>query len=102
MPDDRRVVVDGLAIDGLPHALPVEGELLHGLLLGEVRPLVEHLPRRLVLEARHVEETLRRADVGRHRAAAVPAGGEGRAERYTCTRRAAKQQGNQEVDFRIL
>lgn len=77
MPDDRGVVVDGLAIDGLPHALPIEGELLHGLLLGEVRPLVEHLPRRLVLEARHVEETLRRADVGRHRAAAVPAGGGG-------------------------
>lgn len=64
--DDRRVVVDGLAVDGLPHALPVEGELLHRLLLGEVRPLVEDLPRRLVLEARHVEEPLRRADVRRH------------------------------------
>jgi len=64
--DDRRVVVDGLAVHGLPHALPVEGELLHGLLLGEVWPLIEHLPRRLVLEARHVEEPLRRAHVSRH------------------------------------
>lgn len=64
--DDRRVVVDGLAVDGLPHALAVEGELLHGLLLGEVRPLVEDLPRCLVLEPRHVEEPRRRANVCRH------------------------------------
>lgn len=92
MPDDRRVVVDGFAVDGLPHAFPIEGELLHGLLLGEVWPLVEHLPRRLVLEARHVEETLRRADVSRHYATAVPAGGE--AERYTCTCRAARLREN--------
>lgn len=56
--DDGRVVVDGFAVDGLPHAFAIEGELLHGLLLGEVRPLVEDLPRRLVLEARHVEEAL--------------------------------------------
>ena len=66
VPDDGGVVVDGLAVDGLTHALAVEGELLHGLLLGEVRPLVEHLARRLVLEARHVEEARRRGDVGRH------------------------------------
>lgn len=64
--DDRRVVVNGFAVHGLPHAFPIEGELLHGLLLSEVRPLVEHLPRRLVLEARHVEEPLRRANVCRH------------------------------------
>ena len=64
--DDRGVVVDGLAVHSLPHALPVEGELLHRLLLGEVRPLVEHLPRSLVLEARHVEEALRGTDVRRH------------------------------------
>ena len=70
--DDRRVVVDGFAVHGLPHAFPVEGKLLHGLLLGEVRPLVEHLPRRLVLEPRHVEEPLRRANV------AIPAGQEAR------------------------
>ena len=66
VPDDGGVVVNGLAVDGLAHALAIEGELLHGLLLGEVRPLVEHLARRLVLEARHVEEARRRGDVGRH------------------------------------
>lgn len=64
--DDGGVVVDGLAVDGLPHALAVEGELLHGLLLGKVGPLVEELPRGLVLEPRHVEEPRRRADVCRH------------------------------------
>lgn len=64
--DDRRVVVDGFAVDSLSHAFAVEGELLHCLLLGEVGPLVEDLPRRLVLETRHVEEPLRRADVRRH------------------------------------
>lgn len=66
MSDDGRVVVDGFAVHGLSHAFPVERELLHGLLLGEVRPLVEHLPRGLVLEARHVEEPLRRPNVRRH------------------------------------
>lgn len=74
--DDRRVVVDGFAVHGLPHAFPVEGELLHRLLLGEVWPLVKDLPRRLVLEARHVEEPLRRADVRRHGDTAIPAGQE--------------------------
>lgn len=74
--DDRGVVVDGFAVHCLPHAFPVERELLHGLLLGEVRPLVEDLPRRLVLEARHVEEPLRRAHVSRHGDPALPAGGE--------------------------
>lgn len=72
--DDRRVVVDGFAVDGLPHAFAVEGELLHCLLLGEVGPLVEDLPRRLVLETRHVEEPLRRADVCRHGDAAFTVG----------------------------
>lgn len=48
--DDRGVIIDGLAVDCLAHALAVEGELLHSLLLSEVGPLVEHLPRRLVLE----------------------------------------------------
>lgn len=57
--DDRWVVVDGFAVYCLPHPFPVEGELLHRLLLSEVRPLVENLPRRLVLETRHVEEPLR-------------------------------------------
>lgn len=56
--DDRGVIVDGFAVHGLPHALPVKGELLHRLLLSKVRPLVENLPRRLVLETRHVEEPL--------------------------------------------
>lgn len=74
MSDDRRVVVDGFAVDGLPHALAVKGELLHRLLLGEVRPLVEDLPRCLVLEARHVKEPLRRADVRRHGDTALTAG----------------------------
>lgn len=64
--DDRRVVVNGFAIDGFPHAFAIEGELLHCLLLGKVGPLVEDLPRRLVLETRHVEEALRRAHVCRH------------------------------------
>lgn len=56
--DDRWVVVNGLAVHSLSHALSIKGELLHGLLLGEVWPLVEHLPWRLVLEAWHVEEPL--------------------------------------------
>lgn len=64
--DDGRVVVDGLAVHSFPHAFAVEGELLHGLLLRKVRPLVEELPGRLVLEPRHVEEARRRADVRRH------------------------------------
>lgn len=64
--DDWRVVVDGLAVDGLAHPLAVEGQLLHGLLLGEVRPLVEELARSLVLEARHVEEPRRGAHVRSH------------------------------------
>ncbi len=74
MSDDGGVVVDGLAVHGLPHAFPVEGELLHRLLLGEVRPLVEDLPRGLMLETRHVEEPLRRANVRRHGDPAIPAG----------------------------
>lgn len=56
--DNRWVVVDGFAVHSLSHALPVKGELLHRLLLGEVWSLVEDLPRRLVLEAWHVEEPL--------------------------------------------
>lgn len=64
--DDRWVVVNGFTVDGFPHAFAVERELLHCLLLGKVRPLVEDLPRRLVLETRHVEEPLRRAHVCRH------------------------------------
>lgn len=66
MSNDGWVVIDGLAVHGFPHALSVEGELLHGLLLRKVRPLVEELPRRLMLEARHVEKTWRGADVRRH------------------------------------
>lgn len=64
--DDRRVVVNGFAIDSFPHAFAIEGELLHCLLLGKVGPLVEDLPRCLVLETRHVEEPLRGAHVCRH------------------------------------
>lgn len=64
--DDRWVVVNGFAIDGFPHAFAVERELLHCLLLGKVGPLVEDLPRCLVLETRHVEEPLRGAHVCRH------------------------------------
>lgn len=64
--NDRRVVVNGFAVDGFPHAFAIEGELLHCLLLGKVRPLVEDLPWRLVLETWHVEEPLRRAHVCRH------------------------------------
>lgn len=66
MSNDRRIVVDGFAVDGLPHSFAIKGELLHCLLLGKVRPLVEYLPRRLVLETGHVEEPLRRTDVCRH------------------------------------
>lgn len=76
--NDRWVVVDGFAVHSLPHAFPVEGELLHGLLLGEVRPLVEHLPRRLMLEPRHVEEPLWRANVCCHGDLAIPTGQEAR------------------------
>lgn len=72
--DNRRVVVDGFAVHGLPHALPVKGELLHRLLLGEVWPLVENLSRRLMLEAWHMEEPLRRADVRRHGDTVITAG----------------------------
>lgn len=64
--DDRGVVVDSFAVDRFSHAFAVKGELLHRLLLGEVRALVEQLPRCLVLEPRHVEETGWRADVRRH------------------------------------
>lgn len=64
--DDRRVVVNGFAIDGFPHAFAVKRKLLHCLLLGKVGPLIEDLPRRLVLETRHVEEPLRGAHVCRH------------------------------------
>lgn len=64
--DDRRVVVNGFAVDGFPHAFAIESELLHCLLLGKVGPLVEDLSRRLVLEPWHVEEPLRRAHVCRH------------------------------------
>lgn len=74
MSDDWRVIVDGFAVDGLPHALTIKGELLHGLLLGEVWPLIEDLPRCLVLETWHVEEPLRRANVCRHFDNSVPAG----------------------------
>lgn len=66
MSDDRWIVIDGFAVDGFSHALAVEGELLHGLLLGEVGPLVEQLTGGLVLEARHMEEPRRGADVCRH------------------------------------
>lgn len=74
--DDGRVVVDGLAVHCFPHALAVEGELLHGLLLRKVRPLVEELPGRLVLEPGHVEKARRGADVRRHDGApsATPVG----------------------------
>lgn len=74
MSDDWRVIVDGFAVDGLPHALTIKGELLHGLLLGEVWPLIEDLPWCLVLETWHVEEPLRRANVCRHFDNSVPAG----------------------------
>lgn len=66
MSDDRGVIINGLAVHGLPHALPVKGELLHGLLLGKVRPLVEHLSGGLMLESWHVEEPLGGAHVRRH------------------------------------
>lgn len=70
--NDRGVVVDGLAVDSLTHALAVEGELLHGLLLGEVGALVKELPWCLVLEPRHVEEPWRGAGVRRHGQSAAP------------------------------
>lgn len=57
--DDGGVVVNGLSVDSLSHALAIEGKLLHGLLLGKVRPLVEELTRGLVLEPWHVEEPRR-------------------------------------------
>lgn len=77
--DDRWVVVDGFAVHGFPHALAVEGELLHGLLLRKVRPLVEELPRGLMLEAGHVEEPWRGADLRRHdRARSAEPGNESR------------------------
>lgn len=54
--DDRWIIINGLAVDSFPHALAIKSELLHGLLLGKVRPLVEQLTRCLVLEPRHMEE----------------------------------------------
>lgn len=64
--DDRWIIVNGLAVDSFPHALAIKSELLHGLLLGKVWPLVEQLPGSLVLEPGHVEEPRRGADIGRH------------------------------------
>lgn len=64
--DDGGVVINGLAVHSLPHAFPVKSELLHGLLLGKVRPFVEHLSGSLVLEPWHVEEPLGGAHVRRH------------------------------------
>lgn len=56
--DHRGVVVNGFAVHSLPHTFPIEGELLHRLLLSEVRSLVKYLPWGLVLEPWHVEEPL--------------------------------------------
>lgn len=64
--DDRGIIIDGLAVNSFPHALAIKSELLHGLLLGKVWPLVEELPRCLVLKSRHVEESGRRADICCH------------------------------------
>lgn len=54
--DDRWIIINGLAVDSFPHTLAIKSELLHGLLLGKVWPLVEQLTRCLVLEPRHMEE----------------------------------------------
>lgn len=54
--DDRWIVINGFAVHSFPHALAIKSELLHSLLLGKVRPLVEQLTRCLVLEPRHMEE----------------------------------------------
>lgn len=64
--NNRGVVVDGLAVDCFPHAFAIKRQLLHGLLLGKIWPLVEELPWSLVLKPRHMEKPWWGTDVCRH------------------------------------
>lgn len=62
----RGIVVYGLPVHSFSHPLSIKSKLLHCLLLCKIRSFVEQLPRRLVLEPRHMEKSGRGADFCGH------------------------------------
>ena len=62
----RGIVVYGLSVHSFSHPLSIESKLLHCLLLCKIRSFVEQLPRRLVLEPRHMEKSGRGANFCGH------------------------------------
>jgi len=64
--NDRGIVINSLSVHSFSHTFSIESKLLHCLLLCKIRSFVEELPRRLVLESGHVEESGRGADFCGH------------------------------------
>lgn len=62
----RGIVVYSLSVHSFSHSFSIKSKLLHCLLLCKVRSFVEQLPRRLVLEPRHMEKSGRGANFCGH------------------------------------
>ena len=62
----RGIVVYSLSVHSFSHPLSIKSKLLHCLLLCKIRSFVEQLPRRLVLEPRHMEKSGRGANFCGH------------------------------------